>query len=81
MQVLLWIGLLAAFLYICHADFTLSKIRSSCHWVVSLREKGEKIMPNQLEDISARRLRKEKKSFPIFNGSFIALIFCSSFFL
>lgn len=61
-------------LYICHAVFTLSKIGSSCHWSLSLVIKEKKIMPNHFEDISASRLRG-KKSFAIFNGSFIALNF------
>lgn len=34
--------LASCLLYICHADFTLSKIRSSCHWSVSLVGKEKK---------------------------------------
>lgn len=77
--------LASCLLYICHADFTPSKIRSSCHWSVSLVGKGKKkIMPNHLEDIKCQQAEEgKKKSFAIFNGSFIALnvCCCCSFFL
>lgn len=77
MQVLLRIGLLASS-NICHADFTLSKIESSCHWSLSLVVKEKKIMPNHLEDIKCQQAEGGDNHLLFFNGSFIALnVFCS----
>lgn len=55
------VGWLAScLLYICHADLTLSEMRSLCHRSVSSVGKGKKIMPTHLEDIKCRQAEERK---------------------
>lgn len=72
---------LASLLYICHAVFTLSKIRSSCHWSLSSVVKKKKIMPNHLEDIKCQQAEGKKNHLlcflmiPLLHLIFVCVLF------